>query len=155
MLLNTYNHHDTETMTHFIFSIFVSMSRPTSIYVVSFVFSLIFIDINQITSLTCNFSLMVLLSICLIFCNFSLALLIKVLLIKNMCISVIYWRYLRQIFGIALKACTSSRSFHESFHEFQALSRGPFKICLNFLNWYLLLNLLCSPFQTATTTNLW
>ena len=47
MLLNTYNYHC--TAAHFIFSIFVSMSRPRSIYV--FILSLILIIINHITSL--------------------------------------------------------------------------------------------------------
>ena len=38
-------------MTHFIFGIFVFMSRSRSIYVVFFIFSLIFIVIDSITSL--------------------------------------------------------------------------------------------------------
>ena len=45
------------------------------------------------------------------------------------------------MFGTALKAGTSSRSFHESFHksfhEFQALSRF-FQDMFIFSNWYLL-----------------
>ena len=53
VLLNTCNHHYTET--HFILSIFVSMSRPRSIYVVSiwsiFHFQHNFITINYITSI--------------------------------------------------------------------------------------------------------
>ena len=53
MLLNICNNHYTEA--HFIFSIFVSMSRSRSIYAVYiydlfFIFSLIFIVINHITS---------------------------------------------------------------------------------------------------------
>ena len=52
VLLNTYNHNYAET--HFIFSIFVSMPTPRSIYVISmwsiFIFSLIFIVINLIIS---------------------------------------------------------------------------------------------------------
>ena len=53
VLLNTCNHHYTET--HFILSIFVSMSRPRSIYVVSiwsiFHFQHNFITINYIISI--------------------------------------------------------------------------------------------------------
>ena len=51
MLLIAQNHHHTEI--HFIFSIFVSMSWPSSIYVISmwFIFRLIFIIIKHIISL--------------------------------------------------------------------------------------------------------
>ena len=52
MLLNLYNNHYTEI--HFIFSIFMSMSRSMSVYSylcdLLFIFSLIFIAIDHITS---------------------------------------------------------------------------------------------------------
>ena len=51
MLLNTYNYHCTDT--HFIFSMFVSVSWARSTYVICdlfFHFSLIFIVINHITT---------------------------------------------------------------------------------------------------------
>ena len=52
MLLNTYNHYYTDT--HFIFSIFVSMSRPMSIYIVYFIYFHFlphFIVTDRVTSL--------------------------------------------------------------------------------------------------------